>query len=129
VKFSGALMPDNQPGTANEILLSGGVNSPSIWGPEFLNITQTNSIGRTSHNLIIPIGANEFVISDNNCSISSTCFISWSKVDIDGSPGTPAPNLELLNVVIKAEAGQWRLYIDNQTSNDLDTTFSYLAFY
>lgn len=39
VKFSGALMPNNLPGTTGQVLKSGGAGLPPVWGPQMNGIT------------------------------------------------------------------------------------------
>ncbi len=46
VKFSGALMPNNQSGGTDKILLSQGAGTAPVWGPGFLNTTQITNIGK-----------------------------------------------------------------------------------
>jgi len=128
VKYSGALMPNNKPGTANEILLSGGANSPSIWGPEILNLPAINSIGKYFVNgVFLSEGSTTLTVIDPNCVISSTCAITFHQLDRDG--GGPPPDFEELHFTIKAENGKWIFYILNETNAPLILGFSFLAFY
>jgi len=129
IEYSGALMPNNLPGTANEILLSGGANSPSVWGPEILNITQIASIGKFFvNNVFIANNVSlTLTVTDPNCVISSTCAITWHQLD-RANPGQPV-NFALLHYIVKAEAGQWVFYIENHTGAPLNTGFSFMAFY
>ena len=122
IKYTGALMPNGDAGSINSVLLSGGADNPPVWGPDFLNNSQTTSIGKSSKNLTIPTGASTHIIPDTNCVISSTCFVTWNNT-------VPATNLQSLNIVIKAEAGQWIFYIDNQTTNIINSDLNYIAFY
>ena len=39
VKFSGALMPNDTPGTAGQALISAGANNPNTWGADLTNIS------------------------------------------------------------------------------------------
>ena len=39
VKLDGALMPNNLPGNAGQILTSAGINNPPIWGADLTNVT------------------------------------------------------------------------------------------
>ena len=46
LKFSGALMPNNNAGTAGKLLMSAGPNTPPTWGPNLLNTAATTNIGK-----------------------------------------------------------------------------------
>ena len=131
VKFSGALMPNNQSGTANEILLSGGANSPSIWGPELLNTSQTAEIGKfysgpfdiTSNSLIL-------TLNDPNCKVTSTCTLTWIGLTPGGPPGPSGPSWEKLTYTVSAFDGYWIFYINNNTGYEMtNMQFSFLAAY
>ncbi len=128
VKYSGALMPNNLSGKTNEILLSGGANSPSVWGPELLNLPAIISIGKYYVNgVYLEQGTTELTVTDANCVVGSTCAITFHQLDPSGNP--PQRDYELLHVVIKAESGQWIFYFQNDTGGNLDTGFSFIAFY
>lgn len=128
IKLDGALMPNNLPGTANELLLSGGANAPAIWGPEMLNVSQTTSIGKFFVNgIAIPTGALILTVTDTNTVVSSTCSITWHQ--ITPGPGPPISDFSGLHIISKAEAGQWVFYIENHTGRALTGGFSYVAFY
>lgn len=51
VKFSGALMPNNNPGTSGQVLVSQGPNTPPIWQPPS-NIIQTYASATAVRTLI-----------------------------------------------------------------------------
>jgi collagen triple helix repeat protein len=125
VRFSGALMPNNQSGVANQMLLSGGAGTPPIWGQEMLNPTQTTAIGKYySGAFNIPTGYLALTLTDANCVATSTCFISW--------PGNLPGGVDYGDVVvyIEAQAGQWIFYFANYTGFNLTNfEFSYVAYY
>lgn len=129
VKYTGALMPNDLPGTANEMLLSAGANNPSVWGPEILNISQITDIGKYFVNGVFIANGTSLTLTviDPNCVISSTCAITFHQLDRSG-PGFP-PDFTELHYIVKAEAGQWKFYFKNHTGADLDTGFSFMAFY
>lgn len=129
IEYTGALMPNNNPGNANELLLSGGLNSPSVWGPEILNISQITAFGKFYINgLYLADGVSlTLTVNDPNCLVSSNCSITWFQLDQSG-PGSP-PNLTDLHIISKSEAGNWVFYIKNLTGANLDTGFSILAYY
>ncbi len=129
LKIDGALMPNNLPGTANELLLSGGANAPAVWGPEMLNVSQTTSIGKFFvNNIPLATGNTILTVTDTNCVISSTCSVTWHQ--ITPGPGPPFfPDFSELHIISKAEAGQWVFYIENHTGRALTTGFSFVAFY
>lgn len=128
LKIDGALMPNNLPGTANELLLSGGANAPAVWGPEMLNVSQTTSIGKFFVNgIFLATGNTILTVTDINCVISSTCSVTWHQ--ITPSPGPPFIDFTGLHIISKAEAGQWVFYIENHTGRALTTGFSFVAFY
>ena len=39
VKYSGSIMPNNQAGTAGQVLISAGVNNPNNWGADLTNVS------------------------------------------------------------------------------------------
>ncbi len=128
LKIDGALMPNNLPGTANELLLSGGANAPAVWGPEMLNVSQTTSIGKFFvNNIPLAIGNTILTVADVNCVITSTCSVTWHQ--ITPTPGIPYIDFTGLHIISKAEAGQWVFYIENHTLRALTTGFSFVAFY
>jgi hypothetical protein len=128
IEYSGALMPNNLPGTANEILLSGGANSPSVWGPEMLNVSQTTSIGKFFVNgIALGTGSTIITVADANTVVSSTCSVTWFQ--LTPAPGPPLTDFSPLHIISKAEAGQWIFYIENNTGRAITAGFSFMAFY
>lgn len=78
VKFTGAIMPNNDPGVAGQILTSNGANQPPTWSASMLNQTQTTSMGKFySGAFNIPSGYSTLTLTDANCVITSTCTITW----------------------------------------------------
>ena len=127
LKIDGALMPNNLPGTANELLLSGGANAPAVWGPEMLNVSLTTSIGKFFvNNIPLAMGNTILTVPDTNCVISSTCSVTWHQIT---GPGPLFIDFTGLHIISKAEAGQWVFYIENHTGRPLTTGFSFVAFY
>ncbi len=125
VKFSGALMPNNDPGTSGKILLSGGSGAPPTWGQAMLNPTQTTAIGKYySGAFDLTTTYLTLTLTDPNCVQTSTCFITWV-----GNLSTGV-NYGDINVTIEAQAGQWKFHITNNTPWALyNLQFSYVAFY
>ena len=131
IEYTGALMPNNTPGNANEILLSGGVNSPSVWGPELLNTSQTTEIGKFYSGLF-DISSNSLILTltDPNCKISSTCTLTWIGLTPGGPPGPSGPNWGELSTTITAHDGYWIFYIKNNTGYTMtNMQFSFFAAY
>jgi len=131
VEYSGALMPNNQPGTANEILLSGGANSPSVWGPEILNTTQTTEIGKF-YSGPFDISGNTLILTlnDPNCKTTSTCTLTWIGLTPGGPPGPSGPDWEELSYTVSAFDGYWIFYIRNNTGYTMtNMQFSFFAAY
>ena len=51
VKIDGALMPNNLPGNAGQILTSAGVNNPPTWGADLTNVTDITRYVTTGVNI------------------------------------------------------------------------------
>lgn len=130
IKLSGALMPNDLPGTANELLLSGGANAPAVWGPEMLNVSQTTSIGKYFINgLTMAMNTNVILtVADANVVASSTAMVTWHQLARNGG-GPPITNFTGLHIIAKAEPGQWVFHIENHVGAPLITGFSFVAFY
>jgi len=53
IKIEGALMPNNLPGNAGQILTSAGANNPPVWGADLTNITDITRYITTGVNINI----------------------------------------------------------------------------
>jgi len=130
LKFSGALMPNNNAGTAGRILMSQGAGVPPIWGPPLLNSAATTNIGKFYvNNITLPANTLiTYTITDPNCVPGSCISASF----VGTVPGTAAQvaNLRIYN--IETQAGQFILRIANLNSPNPGYTglsIAYIAFY
>ena len=122
LKFSGALMPNNNAGTVGRVLQSSGAGAPPTWGPALLNPAANNGFGKfygtiswngnwaNGTTLIQPFG-------DPGLTNASAATVS-----IDG-PWNAAiyPGLIFKNIV--CEAGQMRVSVLNNTGLSLTGGF------
>lgn len=125
IKFSGAIMPNNNPGTAGKILTSNGPNTPPTWSAAMLNQSQTTAMGKFfSGPLNIPSGYSTLPLNDPNCVITSTCTITWV------GPLPSGSNYGDLVTTIEAQNGKWVFHFANYTGSALpNMQFSFFAFY
>ncbi|HFS67780.1 MAG TPA: hypothetical protein ENK67_06170 [Flavobacteriia bacterium] len=125
VKFSGAIMPNNDPGTAGKILTSNGPNAAPTWSTAMLNQSQTTAMGKFfSETFNIPTGYSSLTLNDPNCVITSTCAMTWV--------GPLANNVDYGDLVttIEAQNGKWIFHFANYTGFNLTNhQFSFFAFY
>jgi hypothetical protein len=75
VKLDGALMPNNLPGNAGQILISAGVNNPPTWGADLTNVTDITRYGVTGPNLN-PNTIYSFTVGITGVTIQSTAIIT-----------------------------------------------------
>jgi len=125
VKFSGAIMPNNDAGTSGQLLISEGPGTPATWGAEMLNRSQTTAIGKFYVNGIdITTPYLELTINDADCVNTSTCFISWV------GPLPSGINYGDLVLTVEAQNGHWIFHIANYTGYAITgLSLSYVAFY
>jgi hypothetical protein len=74
LKFSGALMPNNQPGTAGQVLVSGGPSTPPVWTSPSLTINGS-TLGIVGGNTVALPSANNWGLSGNAGTTPSVNFI------------------------------------------------------
>jgi hypothetical protein len=131
VEFSGALMPNGATGTANQLLLSNGTGTAPTWGQEILNPTEIVSIGKFYSGLFNISGTQlVFTLTDPNCTITSSCYITWIGLPTSGPPGPAGPDWENLSYTVTAQAGQWVFHFKNDTGYILNNMqFSFVAAY
>ena len=131
IELSGALMPNNVAGNANQLLLSSGANAAPVWGLELLNTTQTTRMGKFfSGPFNITSTALQLTLTDPNCTVTSTCALTWINLQPGGPPGPAGPDWEELSYTVTAQAGQWMIYIKNNTGYSISNIqFSFMAFY
>ncbi len=125
IKFSGAIMPNNNPGTAGKILTSNGPNTAPSWSTSMLNQSQTTAMGKFFSGLInIPSGSSTLALTDSNCITTSTCIMTWI------GPLPSGINYGNLVTTIEAQNGQWKFHFTNNTGFNLSNfQFSFFAFY
>lgn len=118
IKLSGALMPNNLPGTANQILISGGAGSPATWTPFVLvNQSATTSMGKYYANLSVtgaPFTNNSFrtfTVTDTSCTTNSAISACFT--------GINAGYIGLSINSISVGAGSFRVIIYNQTGSSI----------
>ena len=125
IKFSGAIMPNNDPGLAGQILTSSGSGSSPTWGAAMLNPSQTTGMGKFFSGLFdITTQYLDLTLTDPNCVPSSTCTITWV------GPLPTGVNYGDLVTTVEAQNGQWIFHIANNTGYGfVNMQFSYFAFY
>jgi hypothetical protein len=132
IKLSGALMPNNLPGTASQILISGGAGVPATWTPFiFVNQAATSQIGKYYASLSISGGAfnngtfRTFTITDASCTTNSAISACFSGI-------TPAYSGLSINS-ISVGAGSFRVILLNQTGSNIGNgstiPIAWMAFY
>lgn len=129
-RLDGALMPNNNPGTQDQILISNGAGNAPGWGPGFSNTGAINGIGKY---FVGPFNSNgggtilTLTVADPNMTNTST--VSWTFVG-----NLPAPALVQyganFNIITEAQAGQVVFYIFNDSPyNITNLQLSYVAYY
>ena len=129
VKFTGALMPNNNAGTTGRLLLSAGPGAPPTWGPALLNTPATINIGKfyvnginLNNNTVYTI-----TVADPNCVPGSQISVSWAGL----LPGSAAQNANIRFYNVQAGTGQFIVVIVNLNTSVSYTGLSlaYTAFY
>jgi hypothetical protein len=125
IKFSGAIMPNNNPGTSGKILTSNGPNAAPTWSAAMLNQSQTTAMGKFySSQFNIPTGYSTLTLIDGNCVVTSTCTITWV------GPLPTGIDYGDLVTTVEAQNGKWKFHFANYTGTNLTNfQFSFFAFY
>jgi hypothetical protein len=77
----------------------------------------------------IPGGTYTLTLMDPNCTVTSTCALTWAGPLPIIFPGVPNYGQDL-EVTYEARAGEWVFYIQNNTGYVLNGfQFTYFAFY
>ncbi|HLG35883.1 MAG TPA: hypothetical protein VI757_13470 [Bacteroidia bacterium] len=114
LKFSGALMPNNNAGTVGRILMSAGPGVPPTWGPPLLNSSATTNIGKFYVNGIT-LNSNSVLtltVTDANCVAGSQISVSWAGL----LPGSNNQNALIKFFNVQAGAGQFKVVIGNENN-------------
>ena len=130
IKFSGALMPNNLPGNAGQLLMSAGAGVPPTWGPPLLNTGATTNIGKFYVNgITLAPGTLTLTVTDPNCVPGSCIVMSFAGL----LPGTAAQNSQIRIINVQTGAGQFVVQLSNTTSGPSFTynglSLAYIAFY
>jgi hypothetical protein len=121
IRFSGAIMPNNLPGTAGQVLRSGGAGVAPVWGP------QMNTIAAVEKWYLGPQNFNAFttyqftVTGVTGCTTASTISVTLA-----GSWGTQ-PDVTIHHV--EARNGEFKFRISNNslTTNYVGMDFNILV--
>ena len=126
IKFSGAIMPNNDAGSSGQILTSNGSGASPTWSASMLNQSQTTAMGKFYSGLFdIPKNKSTLVLLDSECVDTSTCTITWV-----GNLSPSNLNYGKLVTTVEAQSGQWVFHFNNRTGQKLlNFQFSYFAFY
>jgi hypothetical protein len=111
LKFTGALMPNNNAGTTGRLLMSSGPGVAPTWGPPLLNTANTTNIGKFYVNGVA-LSANTtltITVADPNCVPGSQISVSWAGL----LPGTAAQNSNVRFYNVQAGAGQFVVVVTN----------------
>lgn len=129
LKFTGALMPNNNAGTAGRILMSAGPGVAPTWGPPLLNTANTTNIGKFYVNgVALPSNTTlTITVTDPNCVPGSQISVSWAGL----LPGSAAQNANVRFYNVQAGAGQFIVVVTNLNVSVSYTGLSiaYTAFY
>ncbi len=125
VRFSGAIMPNNDAGAAGQLLISNGAGASPTWSAAMLNQSQTTGMGKFYSGLFdIPLNNSTLTLTDSDCIVSSTCTITW----VGNLPS--GNDYGRLTTTIEAQNGQWIFHFRNRSGSALtDFQFSFFAFY
>jgi len=110
VKFSGALMPNNTPGTAGQVLISDGANNPNTWGADLTNVSSIERYVTSPPGIDINAGTNTSItLTVPGLSSFATVIINiqgnWSSAIFD--------DITIHNIEVRT--GEIRFSITNNT--------------
>lgn len=130
LKFSGALMPNNNAGTTGRILMSAGPGAPPTWGPPLLNPAATTNVGKFYVNgITLAPGILTLTVTDPNCVPGSCIVMSFAGL----LPGTALQNSNIRIINVQTGTGQFVVQMSNTTSGPSVTytglSLAYIAFY
>jgi hypothetical protein len=117
LKFSGALMPNNNAGTVGRLLQSAGVGVPPTWGPALLNPGANNGFGKFYSTLSWSgnwLNGNGIIFAITDAGLNNA---SAATVSIDGPWNAIYSGITIRN--IECEAGQLRVTAINNTGGNL----------
>lgn len=129
LRLSGALMPNNLPGTATQLLMSGGANAPDTWSPFTIgNASATTIIAKYYSSLSwngtwLSGTSKTFTINDPDCVTASSISVSFTGINA---------LKDLLNINnIQTGNGSWTISVTNNTGSNLTgaVSISFIAFY
>jgi len=129
-RLSGAFMPNNNAGLANQLLLSGGPNNPALWSPFiFGNTGATTQLAKyyaalTWNGNWTNGSLRYFVINDPDCTTSSSIHVSFT-----GDAAGLLDGIEINNV--QTGNGYFVVTAFNRTGAGLTggIAISFIAFY
>lgn len=130
LKFSGALMPNNNAGTTGRLLMSAGTNTPPTWGPPLLNTAATTNIGKFYvNNITLASGTLTITVADPNCVPGSCIVMSFAGL----LPGSAAQNANVRIINVQTGTGQFIVQLSNANASPPVTytglSLAYIAFY
>ena len=109
IKIDGALMPNNLPGNAGQILTSAGVNLPPTWGADLTNVTDITRYITTGINIIANT-TYSITVTIAGVTAGSTAIIT-----IEGDlPSDIFDNITIHNIEMRT--GEVRFAISNNTT-------------
>jgi hypothetical protein len=116
LKFTGALMPNNLPGTTGRILMSAGPGIAPTWGPTLVNTPAITNIGKfyvgPPPGPALNLPANTILtlaVADPLCVPGSQISVSWAGL----LPGTAAQNSNIRIYNVQTGTGQFVVVIAN----------------
>jgi hypothetical protein len=132
-RLSGAIMPNNLPGTNNQVLLSGGAGTAAKWTPFIMgNQTATTEISKFYSDFTLTSNwgngnTRVFTVTDTSCREESAIAVSLTGPFVSGIHD----HINIRSVI--TENGQFRIYMVNNTgatiSNGSNFGIGYIAFY
>jgi hypothetical protein len=118
LKFSGALMPNNNAGTVGRLLQSAGAGAPPTWGPALLNPGANNGFGKFYSTISWSGQWTTGTTLVQTITDAGLTNASAATVSIDGPwNATVYPGIMFKNIV--CEAGQMRVSVLNNTGGNL----------
>ncbi len=116
LKFTGALMPNNNAGTTGRLLLSAGPGVAPTWGPTLVNTAAITNIGKfyvgPPPGPALNLPANTVLtltVTDPLCVPGSQISVSWAGL----LPGTAAQNSNIRIYNVQTGTGQFVVVIAN----------------